>query len=160
MKSRLVSALAVAVAELGGCGGARPTIPTAPVTESPPAAAAAPTATEVIVSGQTSLSFVGQTTQLIAVAKFSDGSNRGITGEALWTSSDPSVLAVSATGLVTVVRFGRVYISATYDTKSAGQTIEAIEPERVTSATPAEFLQSSCNSAHGAPGVKRRMTPS
>jgi uncharacterized protein YjdB len=86
--------------------------------------------TEVLVSGKTSLSVLGETAQLTAVGKFSDGSTRGITGEALWTSSDPSVLAVSAQGLVTAVRFGQAYVSATYDTKTGGQTIEAVEPPR------------------------------
>jgi hypothetical protein len=123
MKSSLVSALAVAVMGLAACDRPLATSPTAPDTQS---TQTAPTVTEVAVSGRTELSVVGETTQLTAMAAFSDGSNRGITGEALWTSSDASVLTVSATGMVTVVRFGSAYISATYDTKSDGQTIEAV----------------------------------
>jgi len=95
---------------------------------STPATQTAATVIEIVVSGKTELSVIGETTQLTATGKFSDGSLRGITGEALWTSSDSSVLAVSATGLVTVVRFGHAYISATYDAMSAGQTIEAADP--------------------------------
>jgi uncharacterized protein YjdB len=129
MKSPLVSALAVAVMGLAGCDRPLATIPTAPAIQSTEPAAAAPIVTGVIVSGKTELSVVGETTQLTAMAAFSDGSARGITGEASWTSSDASVLTVSATGLVTVVRFGRAYISAVYDTQSAGQTIEAAAPQ-------------------------------
>jgi len=124
MRSPLISALAVAVMGLAGCDRPLATIPTAPATQS----TAAPIVTGVIVSGKTELSLVGETTQLTAMATFSDGSARGITGEASWTSSDASVLTVSATGLVTVVRFGRAYVAAVYDTQSAGQTIEAAGP--------------------------------
>src|SRR5262245_32459554 len=107
MKSRLVGALAVAIAGLAGCGTP---VPTAPDPRSTPEIPAAATVIEVVVSGKTQLSVIGETTQLTATGMFSDGSQRGITGEALWTSSDPSVLAVSVTGLVTVVRFGQAYI--------------------------------------------------
>jgi uncharacterized protein YjdB len=74
------------------------------------------------------LSVIGETTQLTAVGVFSDGSVRGITGEAIWTSSEPSI-AVSPTGVVTVIRFGRAVVSAMYDTKTAGQTVEAAPSE-------------------------------
>ena len=137
MKSPLVSALAVAVAGLVGCDGTLSTMPTALSTESAPRTPVAPTAIKIIVSGQTSLSVVGETSRLTAQALFTDGSVRGITGEARWTSSDPSVIAVSATGLVTAVGVGRAYVSAMYDTKSAGQTVEVLAPPL------AEFLRSS-----------------
>ena len=130
MKALLVSALAVAVAGLAGCDRATSTIPTAPATVSTSATPIVPTVTEVLVSGKTELSVVGETTQLTAVGRFSDGSTRGITGEALWTSSDPSVMAVSEFGVVTVVRFGQAFVSATYDTKTGGQTIAAVEANR------------------------------
>jgi hypothetical protein len=130
MKSLLVAALAVAVAGLAGCDRAVSAIPTAPTALSSPAAPAAPAAIAVAVSGRTQLSVIGETTQLTATALFSDGSRRGVTGEATWTSSDPATLSVSATGLVTVVRFGRAFISASYDTRSAGQTVEAATPEK------------------------------
>lgn len=122
MKPVLVIALTAGVlAGLAGCDRSQGLPATAPSTTAP----IPPTVTAVVVAGKTSLASVGETTQLFATASYSDGTTRGITGEAQWASSDPSALWVSPQGLVTVLRFGQVYVSATYETKVGGQAVEA-----------------------------------
>lgn len=58
---------------------------------------------------------VGATAQYSAVANLSDGSTENVTTSATWTSSNPDIATVSATGLVTAVAQGNVSISATFD---------------------------------------------
>jgi hypothetical protein len=149
MKPLLVAALAAALAGLTGCDHTKSWLPTAPPTPSTTDAPDAPVAVTIVVSGKTSLTAVGETTQLTATATFSDGSIRGITGEAVWESGDPSILAVSPAGLVTVLRFGRAFVRANYDTKVGGQTIEATPPPPLTRASPAHERESERSSLHG-----------
>ena len=61
------------------------------------------------------LTAVGETAQLKATATFSDRTVNDVTAEASWTSSDSSVVSVSASGLLTVLRFGAAVISARYE---------------------------------------------
>jgi len=51
---------------------------------------------------------------LTAMARLSDGSNRDVTSAASWSTSNPSIATVSATGLATVVGSGDVELRATY----------------------------------------------
>jgi hypothetical protein len=57
---------------------------------------------------------IGQTSQLTAKAKLSNGTTQDVTAQATWQSSNTTVATVSATGLVTVQAFGSVDISASY----------------------------------------------
>lgn len=121
MKPALVVALTAGVAGLAGCDRSHGLPATAPSTTAPTPT----TVTAVVVTGKRSLASVGETTQLWATASYSDGTTRGITGEAQGASNDPSALSVSPQGLVTVLRVGLVYVSATYETKVDGQAVEA-----------------------------------
>ena len=124
MKPGLAIALTAGVlAAFAGCDRSHDLPTTAPSTTAP--ASVPPTVTAVVVTGKTSLTSVGETTQLSATASYSDGTTRGITGEAQWASSDPAALSVSPQGLVTVLRFGLVYVSATYETEAGAQAVEA-----------------------------------
>jgi hypothetical protein len=136
MKPALVVALTAAVlAGLAGCDRS----PGLPTTAPSATAPAPPTVTAVVVTGKTSLASVGETTQLCATASYSDGTTRGITGEAAWASSDPSALSVSPQGLVTVLRFGLVYVSAKYETEVGGQAVEAIPAGSLVVAGPSHI---------------------
>src|SRR5204863_7704123 len=57
-----------------------------------------------------------------------DGAAKDVTGLVLWTSSDPSSLSVSPSGVVTVLRFGSSYIHAAYNGKFAALNIQATPP--------------------------------
>lgn len=52
--------------------------------------------------------------QLVATATYSDGSAADVTTQAAWSSSNPLVATVSATGYVTAVAAGTAQIQATY----------------------------------------------
>jgi hypothetical protein len=52
--------------------------------------------------------------QATTMAQLSDGSAQDVTAQATWTSSNPAVAIISATGLITAQGEGVTAISATY----------------------------------------------
>src|SRR5947207_11246169 len=100
-RARLIVPLVVIPASVGGCGSHAPSAPT-PLS-----------ITAVAVTG-TSVLDVGQTAQLTATATMSDGSNQNVTAAATWTSSNATVLAVSAAGVATAGNAGDVDVRVTY----------------------------------------------
>ena len=62
--------------------------------------------TSLVLTGNTSLTSIGETTQLTATATFSDGVTRDVSSEARWSSSTASAATVSAGGLVTARSLG------------------------------------------------------
>ena len=114
--NRLFATLALLVA-VSACSGNDRSFPN-PTAPSPPAAPAPPSApvaavTQLRITGNTALTAVGETSQLTTTATFADGTDRDVTAEAIWSSSDPTVATVSA-GLVTVRGFGATTIAARY----------------------------------------------
>jgi hypothetical protein len=69
----------------------------------------------------------GQTAQMTAVARFSDGSTRTVTDQATWTSSQPQIATVAA-GVVTGRALGRTQIRAAYQNRSTSLNI-VVEPD-------------------------------
>ena len=59
----------------------------------------------------------GATKQLSATLKYADGSSIDVTSDShvLWNTSDPDVLTVSSTGLMTAKKVGAAKITLTYD---------------------------------------------
>jgi Bacterial Ig-like domain (group 2)/Chitobiase/beta-hexosaminidase C-terminal domain len=57
---------------------------------------------------------IGKTTQLKAVASFSDGSVRDVTAQFAWQSSDPRTLTANASGLLAGLAGGQAVISGSY----------------------------------------------
>jgi len=102
----VVAATAVACA----CGGS-----------SSPAAPAA-TVRSVSVEAQGALVTIGQRAQLSATAVYSDGASKDVTTVATWQTSDPSIVAVSNTGVATAGAAGTVLLRATYG--GAGGTLQ------------------------------------
>lgn len=111
---------------LAGCTrtgpGASPTSPTSP------APGAGALATGLTLRGNAALMAIGQATPLAATATLSDGTSRDVTTAAQWASSNTANLTVSPVGMVTVMRFGQSYISATYQGKSATLNVQATPP--------------------------------
>ncbi len=87
-----------------GCGGDDD--PTAPVS---------PTVLSITVTGPPEIVDVGTSEFFFATASFSDGTSRNVSADALWTSSDPSVVTVSATGSGMAIAAGEAEICATYE---------------------------------------------
>ena len=104
MLRNLILAVAASTAMLG-CSGAKGANPTAP-TPAPTAASV----TSLDVSGPIQVT-MGQSAQLVATARYSDGASRDMSATATWTSSDTTVAEVRG-GLVTGLFAGTVSISA------------------------------------------------
>jgi hypothetical protein len=81
--------------------------------------------TRLSVTGNASLTAIGQTSQLTAVATFSDGAVKDVSRDTSWVSSLPSVMVVSSTGLLTVARLGTSIIYAHYQTQSGNLSVTA-----------------------------------
>jgi hypothetical protein len=94
-------------------------------TSNPPPTTTAPGLVLVAATGNTSLSAVGETTQLTAKAQYSDGTTSDVTSMAMWSSSDRSTMDVSIAGLVTVRRLGIAYVYFNYQGKQSGLTLKA-----------------------------------
>lgn len=82
----------------------------------------------------------GQSKQLTATARYSDGALRDITSEAVWSSSDVQVARAGQDGSVLGIGAGMATVTATLDTVSAASTLTvtptisriAIDPEMLT----------------------------
>jgi hypothetical protein len=72
------------------------------------------TPTDLIIQGPSILVGIGKTGQLAATEKFSDYTFVSVTKQTTWTSSDPSVVTISSTGLLTAKGVGSATISASY----------------------------------------------
>jgi hypothetical protein len=104
--SRVGSCLACSAALISivACGGSERS-PTAPSTL---------TVTEVTVAGPATLTAIAEGAQFTATSRFSDGSTQDQTKTAAWASSDPKVVSVNASGVVTAVAGGRANVQATF----------------------------------------------
>ena len=90
---------------------------------------ASPTPTIVVTAVVVTNQIVNDTTmQLMANARFTDGSSRDVTASSTWESSDPSVATVSATGILTVVRTGSIDARATYQGTSGTLRLTLTKP--------------------------------
>lgn len=98
--------------------------PTAPGGGSGNAGGGTPaTVTAVKISGNL-MPAEGATSQLAATAVMSDGSQKDVTTQATWTSSNAAVAAVSGTGLVTAAETGTADISALFQTQTGKATVQ------------------------------------
>jgi hypothetical protein len=69
----------------------------------------------------------GKTAQMAAIARYSDGTEREVTNDASWTSSQPQIATVSK-GAVTGLALGQTQIRANYQSRSVSFTI-VVKPE-------------------------------
>jgi hypothetical protein len=87
-----------------------PIVPNSPAPPSPPAV----TITSLAIQGPDSVA-PGQTLQLTAVARFSDGSSRDVTSETAWESHNSGLMSISPAGVITAADSrGEGDIIATY----------------------------------------------
>ena len=71
---------------------------------------------------------IGAIAQFSAFASFSDGTTRTVTSTATWSSSNPSVAAVSSSGLVTALSAGDAEVRASFDAQTGSQGISVLTP--------------------------------
>jgi len=90
---------------LGACNKSNPAAPSAPAT--------AASTSYVFLTGAAPMS--GATSQFTATAVGPDGTQTNVTGQATWNSSNQSVVAVTAGGMVRGVTVGSAELSATYN---------------------------------------------
>jgi hypothetical protein len=110
------AALALAVAAVG-CGES-PTSPT-PIG----GGGGSRTVTGLTIGGSVTVS-QGGTSQLTATAQYSDQTSDTVTSQATWTSSNPAVATVSATGLLTAVGTGSADVTATFQSATGRRTVQ------------------------------------
>ena len=103
----LLSALIVA-----GCGGSNYSADP-PIGPSPVPAGQRPPST-LTVNGNRSLTAIGETSQLAAIATWPDGT-RDVTSEVRWDSQNSSVVTMSSNGLATALGFGAARIEARFE---------------------------------------------
>ncbi|MFC5706962.1 beta strand repeat-containing protein [Aeromonas eucrenophila] len=99
----------------------------------------------------------GQTKQLSATGSYNDGSNKNVTADVHWSSSDPAVATISLTGLVTAVTPGTATITGTLDgqtaTLSATVTNATLNAGGLTITTPPLTLANGLSSQLTASGT-------
>jgi hypothetical protein len=120
-----------------------PTTPTSLPTALTPAGLSV---TRLDLTGNVTLTTVGETSQLTATATLSDGTVKDVTSDAntQWTSTDRSVITVSSSGLLTVVALGSSRVDVTYLPRSVVITTSLPTPptlrvgtSKIVTATPA-----------------------
>ncbi len=78
-----------------------------------------PTLASVTIVPSTPALTIGGTTQLKAVAAFSDGSTKDVTTDFAWKSSDTRTITVSSSGLLSALADGKAQLSGAYQGQQA-----------------------------------------
>jgi trimeric autotransporter adhesin len=105
-----------------------------------------PSLTSIQVAGLTGSVVAGQTQQLTASARFSDGSTKDVTATATWSSSNAGIATVAPGGMLTAKASGQCSVSAKIGSigGSLGVTITpALVSIAVTPATPSIAINTS-----------------
>lgn len=107
--------------------------------------------TQVIIGGNLSLP-EGSTSQLTATAQKSDGTKQDVTSQAAWSSSDPAVATVSASGMLTSLKVGTANITAAFGSQTGRGTAEITVAEyEVTIAANSVTALASCDDFFAGP---------
>ncbi len=119
----LAPALLTAAARLSSCGGGS----RAPTPLPPPPPPAAPVVTTVDVTPPSAAPFMGDTLSLTATVKDQHGT---VMAEKTvsWSSGNPALATVDATGRVIAVAPGSVTITAQVETKSGSAALTVVDP--------------------------------
>lgn len=129
MKTRFV-VVVLATLVMCACDRHSAPVPTAPSPggTTPPPDVPTAALVRVTASGNTTLSAVGETTQLKVTGQYSDGTTKDLVDVPGWVSTDPNTIAVSSTGLATARRLGSAYVYFNYQSKQATVTVKATPP--------------------------------
>jgi len=106
------------------CGKDRTSTPQSPLAPTTPTPTPSPTASIVRLELSAPASIPpGTSTQLGVNAVKTDGTAEDVTARAQWSSTDPRVVAVDASGIARATTVGDVTISARYQNRSAGTSL-------------------------------------
>ena len=107
--------LAVLISAVGlvACGGG---------TNPPPV-----TLKAIIVTPANSTLQFGNTIQVVATGTYSDGSTRDLSSTVSWSSTEPKIVDVSMSGVVSTVGLGRSTVEAISGTVKGSMTVEATD---------------------------------
>jgi uncharacterized protein YjdB len=111
-RSAVLCGISILLLIYGGCGGS-PTSPTL-------------SGTALTIIGTASFTRIGETSQLTAIERLSDGTDQDVTNQTSWESSNPAVFTVSATGLVTATSVGEAAIRASYWGKTGALSVSVL----------------------------------
>jgi len=141
--------LAGIVALTSACDSNKSGSPTAPTTPTQPGASVR----AIVVSSATASA---STIQMSAKADLMDGSSQDVTKNAQWTVSDPTLAAISPSGMLTVLHSGHVDVSATYQSVSGtlGMTLAAPQPTQPTTFAVSGIAQETPPTPRALEGVK------
>jgi hypothetical protein len=117
----------IAIVLLAACGGSPTT--TQPSQAAPTAPPGKATLVDLRVDGQASVP-PGESAQYTATATYSDRSSRDVTADAKWTSTNDSVLSVTATGAMTTHVVGLADVIATLGTLSHSREVVVVPEGR------------------------------
>jgi len=93
-----------------------------------PTGPSSPTVTSVTISGILTITNIGQSSQLSAIAHSAKGTTQDVTAQATWASVDSAIATVSSTGLVTSKGVGTATITATYQNVSGSTRVTVTRP--------------------------------
>jgi len=114
MKRVCLATATLALTILVGCSGKSVDNPTAPSPAQP--ATPGPAVSVLVITNQ----MVNDATmQMIATARFTDGTTRDVTTSSTWASSNTAVATISPTGMLTIVANGSVDVRADFQGTSA-----------------------------------------
>ncbi len=102
---------------------------------------AGPQLTRISIAPNRSTMSLGQTVQLSVSGTYSDGTSKDQTAQAQWSSSNASIAAVTATGVVQASAVGAASIAASFNglTASINVTVDSAAPQSI-AITPSPVL--------------------
>lgn len=116
----------VAVGALS-CNSKSSVAPTAP-TPVAPTPAPTPVVTSVSLSGSSAFTAPGQSSQLSAIANYSNNTTENVTTNAVWQTSNPVVAVVSGGGLLTARGPGAAQVTAVYQGRTGTADVTVSGP--------------------------------
>lgn len=123
---RLFDALAVAcVLTFAGCSAPVDDSPKTPTTPTPPPT---PAITAITIVSSLIAPKPGDTAQFHAMATLANGTSQTVTMQATWETSDPNVVSVTKSGLVTAVAEGDADVRASYQNVTGSLRLKVVVP--------------------------------
>lgn len=121
MRIRSLCVMLLAGLVVAGCDSDCPT-PTAPTSPNPGL-----TVASLTISGPSELQ-VGQTAQLTATARYSDGTSENVTAATTWVTNNVNVCTINAAGVLTSVSAGQCTVTGVFQNQTGTIVISCFNP--------------------------------
>lgn len=115
----------VCVLTFAGCSAPVDESPKTPTAPTPPAA---PAVTAITIVSSLIAPKPGDTAQFHAMATLANGTSQTVTTQTAWESSDPTIVSVTKSGLVTAVAAGDADVRATYQNVTGSLRLNVVVP--------------------------------